>query len=87
MTDYFVIASGTSATHVRALGEHVLEELRRDGARAHHIEGLSQGRWVLLDFVDFVVHLFHPSLRDFYKLERLWGDADIVPVAPHGAGG
>ena len=86
MTDYFVIASGTSATHVRALGEHVLEELRRDGARAHHIEGLSQGRWVLLDFVDFVVHLFHPSLRDFYKLERLWGDADVVPVTPQGAG-
>ena len=64
MTDFFVIASGTSDTHVRALGEHVLEELKRDGggAVAHHVEGLTQGRWVLLDYVDFVVHLFHPEV-------------------------
>jgi ribosome-associated protein len=81
VTDYFVIASGTSDTHVRALGEHVLEELRRAGMKAHHVEGLAQGRWVLLDFVDFVVHIFHPALRDFYQLERLWGDAEVVPVA------
>src|SRR6185503_18566217 len=67
MTDFFVIASGTSDTHVRALGEHVQE-------------GLTQGRWVLLDYVDFVVHLFHPSLRSFYQLERLWSDADVVPI-------
>ena len=86
MTDYFVIASGTSDTHVRALGEHVLEELRRLGARAHHVEGLAQGRWVLLDFVDFVVHAFHPALRDFYQLERLWGDAGVVPLRAQGAG-
>src|SRR5436309_98241 len=55
MTDFFVIASGTSDTHVRALGEHVLDDMKREGARAHHVEGLSQGRWVLLDYVDFVV--------------------------------
>ena len=86
MTDYFVIASGTSDTHVRALGEHVLEELKREGAPAHHVEGLTQGRWVLLDYVDFVVHLFHPTLRNFYQLERLWSDAALVPVESQGAG-
>jgi ribosome-associated protein len=86
MTDFFVIASGTSDTHVRALGEHVLEDLKKDGARAHHVEGLTQGRWVLLDYVDFVVHLFHPTLRNFYQLERLWSDAALVPVESQGAG-
>ena len=90
MTDFFVIASGTSDTHVRALGEHVLEELKREGAGtgavAHHVEGLTQGRWVLLDYVDFVVHLFHPTLRSFYQLERLWSDAALIPVESQGAG-
>lgn len=80
MTDSFVIASGTSDTHVRSVAEHVLEEMRRAGMRAHHVEGLQQGRWVLLDFVDFVVHVFHPTLREFYQLERLWGDATVVPL-------
>ena len=80
MTDFFVIASGTSDTHVRSLGENIQEGLKRDGARAHHVEGLQQGRWVLLDYVDFVVHLFHPSLRSFYQLERLWSDAQVVPI-------
>ena len=86
MTDFFVIASGTSDTHVRALGEHVHEDMKRDGASAHHTEGLAQGRWVLLDYVDFVVHLFHPTLRSFYQLERLWSDAALIPVESQGAG-
>jgi ribosome-associated protein len=87
MTDFFVIASGTSDTHVRALGESIMTELKRDGASAHHVEGLTQGRWVLLDYVDFVVHLFHPSLRDFYQLERLWSDAQVVPITAPSARG
>ena len=74
-TDSFVVVSGTSDTHVRAIAEGVLEALRERGVRAHHIEGLAGGRWVLLDFVDFVVHVFHPALREFYQLEGLWGDA------------
>jgi ribosome-associated protein len=73
--DYFVVVSGTSDTHVRAIAEHVLEALHASGVRAHHIEGLASGRWVLLDFVDFVVHVFHPALREFYQLEGLWSDA------------
>jgi ribosome-associated protein len=80
MTDCFLIASGTSDTHVRSIAEHVMAELRKQGMRAHHVEGLSQGRWVLLDYVDFLVHIFHPTLREFYQLERLWGDAEVVPV-------
>lgn len=80
MTDFFVIGSGTSDTHVRSVAEHVLEELRREGLRPAHVEGLQQGRWVLLDYVDFVVHLFHPTLRQFYQLERLWADADVVAL-------
>jgi ribosome-associated protein len=81
MTDYFVIASGTSDTHVRAIGEHLISEMKKEGVRVHHVEGVQQGRWVLLDFVDFVVHIFHPTLRSFYQIERLWSDAEVVPVA------
>ncbi|CAN5300980.1 ribosome silencing factor [soil metagenome] len=84
MTDCFVIASGTSDTHVRAVAEHVLAELKKEGMTAHHIEGLQQGRWVLLDYVDFVVHIFHPALRSFYQLERLWSDAEPVALNPQG---
>ena len=80
MTDYFVIASGTSDTHVRAISEHIQETLKKDGGEPHHVEGIAQGRWVLLDYVDFIVHLFHPTLRNFYQLERLWSDAEVVPV-------
>jgi ribosome-associated protein len=87
MTDFFIIASGTSDTHVRALGQHVQEGLKKDGTSPHHAEGLTQGRWILLDYVDFVVHLFHPSLRNFYQLERLWSDAAVVPVTAQPAGG
>jgi ribosome-associated protein len=74
-TDWFVIGSGTSDAHVRGIAQAVLDRLDSAGMRVHHVEGLTQGRWVLLDFVDFVVHLFHPEARAFYRLERLWTDA------------
>jgi ribosome-associated protein len=77
-TDYFVIASGTSDAHVRGMAEHLMTALGPRGIQPHHVEGLSQGRWVLLDYVDFVVHVFHPELREFYQLERLWGDAPVI---------
>jgi ribosome-associated protein len=80
MTDFFVIASGTSDTHARSIGQHVMEDMKKEGSRAHHVEGIEKGRWVLLDFVDFVVHIFHPTLRNFYQLERLWADAEQVPL-------
>ena len=74
-TDYFVIAGGTSDVQVKAIAEHVLDELKKDSVRPEHMEGLRGGRWVLLDYVDFVVHVFHPQARGFYQLENLWGDA------------
>ena len=80
-TDYFVIASGTSDAHVRGIAESVMEKLGRVGHHVHHVEGLNSGRWVLLDFVDFVVHLFHPETRAFYQLERLWDDAPALLVS------
>ena len=86
MTDYFLIASGTSDTHVRALGNSVLGDLKKEtGQMANHVEGLQQGRWVLLDYVDFVVHVFHPTLRNFYQIERLWADADVIPITSDGS--
>ena len=85
MTDFFVIASGTSDTHVRSMAENIMAELKRDGSAVHHAEGVTQGRWALLDYVDFVVHIFHPTLRQFYQLERLWSDAEAVAVEQHQA--
>lgn len=74
-TDYFFLATGTSDIHVRSIAEHVIDELKKTGVRPSHVEGLRGGRWVLIDYIDFVVHVFLPAVRDFYQLERLWGDA------------
>jgi len=74
-TDFFFLVSGTSDMHVRSIAEHIIEELKKEGVRPSHVEGLRTGRWVLIDYIDFVVHVFHPSAREFYQLERLWGDA------------
>lgn len=79
-TDFFVIASGRSDIQVRAIAEHILDSAKRDGNRPDHVEGLKEGRWVLLDYIDHVVHVFHPAVRDFYRLEALWGDAGTVVV-------
>lgn len=76
--DYFIVASGTSDAHVRGMAEHVIAALESAGHRLHHVEGLPQARWVLLDYVDVVVHLFQPAVRDFYQLERLWSDAPVL---------
>ena len=81
-TDFFVIATGSSDTHVRGAAERVIEALAAHGRRPHHVEGLGTGRWVLLDFVDVVVHVFHPTLREFYRLERLWADAPTLDLLP-----
>ena len=74
-TDYFAMASGTSDIQVKAIADHILAELRESGEKPTHVEGLEGGRWVLMDYVNFVVHVFHPQARDFYQLEALWGDA------------
>jgi ribosome-associated protein len=77
-TDYFLIASGTSDMHARSVAEHIIDELKKEGQRPSHVEGLRAGRWVLIDYIDFVVHVFHPAAREFYQLERLWGDAPTM---------
>ncbi len=74
-TDFFVLASGASDVQVRAIAEHIQVELKKIDARPEHVEGLRAGSWVLLDYIDAVVHVFHTQARDFYQLENLWGDA------------
>lgn len=77
--DFFVIGSGTSDVQVRGIAENVIEQVERAGGGSPwHVEGLAAGRWVLLDYVDVVVHVFHHELRAYYQLERLWGDAPAV---------
>jgi len=81
-TDFFLLATGNSDIQVRAIAEHILEGLAAEGMKPLHTEGLDRARWVLLDFVDFVVHVFHPLSRDFYQLELLWGDAPVRIFSP-----
>ena len=85
VTDYMVIATGSSDTNVRAIAEGVREKLIEKGERPFSTEGLREGSWVLLDYVDFVVHVFHYEKRVFFGLEELWADAKPVPVADTGA--
>ena len=75
-TDFFVLASGGSDVHVKAIADFVIDELRKEGVRANHVEGFQSGRWVLVDYVDVVLHVFHSATRAFYQLEELWGDAE-----------
>jgi len=74
-TDFFVIANGTSDVQVGAIAEHVRDTLKDEGVPPEHVEGMKGGRWALLDYIDFVVHVFHPEARMFYSLDNLWGDA------------
>jgi ribosome-associated protein len=74
-TDYFVICSGSNPRQIQAISDEVEERLGKTGVRPTHVEGYSQAEWVLLDYVDFVVHVFSPKARNFYNLERLWKSA------------
>jgi ribosome-associated protein len=78
--DHFVLLTADSETQVRAVAEHIVESLARSGARAWHVEGLEGRTWVLLDYVDVVVHVFYSHTRSFYSLETLWGDAPATRV-------
>ncbi|MDZ4803456.1 MAG: ribosome silencing factor [Candidatus Eisenbacteria bacterium] len=79
--DYFIIATGQSDTQVRAIADQVEDGMKELGHRVWHVEGHSTGRWVLLDFVDVVVHVFNPDARDLYQLEKLWRDAGREEIA------
>jgi ribosome-associated protein len=80
-TDFFLICSGTNARQVRAIADAVMEKLAADGAKPAHVEGYDRSEWILLDYFDFIVHVFAPETRVFYGLERLWGNADRIEVA------
>jgi len=79
-TDYFVIASGTNTRQVRAIADAVVETLAAKGAKPAYVEGYDHSEWILLDYFDFIVHVFGPETRVFYDLERLWGNADRLEL-------
>jgi ribosome-associated protein len=80
-TDYFVVCSGTNPRQIQAISDEVEERLKKAGLRAAHVEGYKQAEWVLLDYVDFVVHVFSPQARRYYDLERLWKSAKRLEPA------
>jgi ribosome-associated protein len=79
MADYFVICSANSGTQVDAVARAVRDRLQSLGMQCRGMEGLDEAKWVLMDFGDVVVHVFRPEEREFYHLERLWGDARQIP--------
>lgn len=82
VANYLVIASGDSVRQVKAIAEAVDEALDAQGVRLLHSEGVEHGRWVLMDYGDVVVHVFHREAREFYRLERLWADASVIELPP-----
>ena len=80
ITDYFVIAAGTSTTQVKALADEVEFRLKEAGLPPHHIEGYTQGNWIVLDFYQVIVHVFNAETRKFYALENLWRDGTPVDI-------
>ena len=79
-TDFFVIASGTNTRQVRAIADAIMETLAGTGAKPAFVEGYDRSEWILLDYFDFIVHIFAPETRVFYDLERLWGNAERITV-------
>lgn len=79
-TDFFVICSGQNTRQVRAIADAVEETLLEGRTKPAHVEGYDRADWVLLDYFDFIVHVFTPAMREFYGLERLWGSAERIPV-------
>jgi len=81
-TDFFVICSGTNSRQIHAIADSVIEALAAEGSKPAHVEGYDRSEWVLVDYFDFIVHVFSPETRAFYGLERLWGNAERVDVPP-----
>ena len=80
-TDFFLLCSGQNTRQVHAIADAVEEALRAAKVRPNHVEGYDRGEWVLMDFFTFIVHVFTPQTREFYSLERLWGDAERIDVS------
>src|SRR3954447_5635051 len=77
-TDYFLVCSGSNPRQIQTIADEVQDQLEKIGQRVTHVEGYSQAEWVLLDYVDFVVHIFNEQSRKYYDLERLWKSAEKV---------
>jgi len=80
-TDFFLICSASNARQIRAIADAVIEALAADGLKPAHVEGYDRSEWVLVDYFDFIVHIFTRETRLFYGLERLWGNAERIEVA------
>ena len=83
-TDHFVLCSARSSRQVRAIVDEIRQQLKRADTTPSHVEGYEHGEWVLMDFFEFVVHVFTPDTRRFYDLERLWGNATRIPIPEPG---
>lgn len=81
LADYMVIATGTSSTHVKAIADEVEYQLDEAGVSVSHIEGYRSNSWILLDYVDVIVHIFSDEAREFYDLERLWQDGKEFDIS------
>lgn len=79
-TDFFVLCTGQNMRQVKAIAESIEMALKKDGLKPSLVEGYNKAEWVLLDYFDFIFHVFTPSTREFYGLERLWGSAEKIPV-------
>ena len=79
-TDFFLIASGSNSRQVRAIADAVMDSLALKGVKPAYVEGYDKSTWILLDYFDFIVHVFGPETRVFYDLERLWGNADRIEM-------
>jgi len=80
-TDFFLLCSGQNTRQVHAIADAVEDSLRSAKIRPNHVEGYDRGEWVLMDFFSFIVHVFTPQTREFYSLERLWGDAERLEIS------
>ena len=86
-TDFFLLCSGTNTRQVQAIADAIEEALHAAKVKPSHVEGYNRAEWILMDFFSFIVHVFTPQTRDFYSLERLWGDAERIEVSDAPAAG
>jgi ribosome-associated protein len=78
ITDYFIICSGSSSIQVKAIADEIYDKLTECGISLYHKEGYDTAKWILLDYGDVIIHIFHEEDRSFYNLERLWADAEVI---------
>lgn len=81
LADYFIIATGNNPNHMKALADSADEMLSKNGLNVKHVEGMNSKEWILQDYGDILVHIFHEEFREFYSLERVWGDAKTIDIS------